>query len=77
MLKTINKQEKKEIVFEIGCITLEGLISVEKSVRQKIGVDAVVKAINTCIGNADVCEAGCATLWNMTKSNGKTHKQLK
>ena len=35
------------------------------------GVEAVVKAINTHINNADVCEKGCAALMNMTKDNGK------
>ena len=34
------------------------------------GIDAVVKAINTHIDNADVCEWGCVALWNMT-INGK------
>ena len=37
------------------------------------GIEAVVKAINTHINNADVCESGCNTLWIMTV-NGK--KQL-
>ena len=30
------------------------------------GIKAVVKAINTHIGNADVCYFGCGALWNMT-----------
>ena len=34
------------------------------------GIEAVVKAINTHINNADVCERGCGALWNMTV-NGK------
>ena len=39
------------------------------------GIDAVVKAINTHIENADVCYAGCGTLYNMTANNGKTNKK--
>ena len=35
------------------------------------GIDAVVKAINTHINNAGVCENGCDALWNMTLGNGK------
>ena len=35
------------------------------------GIDAVVKAINTHIGNAGVCEQGCGALLNMTINNGK------
>ena len=35
------------------------------------GIDAVVKAINTHIDNADVCEKGCGALSNMTFNNGK------
>ena len=40
------------------------------------GIETVVKAINTHIDNADVCEQGCGALWNMT-INGKevTDKQ--
>ena len=34
------------------------------------GIDAVVKAINTHINNAGVCEQGCGALCNMT-INGK------
>ena len=34
------------------------------------GIDAAVKAINTHINNADVCEKGCSALCNMTV-NGK------
>ena len=30
------------------------------------GIEAVVKAINTHISNAGVCEAGCGALWSMT-----------
>ena len=33
------------------------------------GVEAVVKAINTHVGNVDVCEQGCAMLMNMTIDN--------
>ena len=35
------------------------------------GIEAVVKAINTNINNADVCKNGCGALWNMTANNGK------
>ena len=35
------------------------------------GIEAVVKAINTHINNAGVCENGCGALWNMTANNGK------
>ena len=35
------------------------------------GIEAVVKAINTHVDNADVCENGCGALWSMTKDNGK------
>ena len=34
------------------------------------GIEAVVKAINTHINNADVCYRGCGALCNMTV-NGK------
>ena len=34
-------------------------------------IETVVKAINTHINNADVCEMGCAALWNMTAKNCK------
>ena len=34
------------------------------------GIEAVVKAINTHINNAGVCERGCGALSNMT-FNGK------
>ena len=34
------------------------------------GIEAVVKAINTHIDNADVCKQGCDVLINMTV-NGK------
>ena len=36
------------------------------------GIEAVVKAITTHIGNVCVCENGCGALWNMT-TNGKKH----
>ena len=36
------------------------------------GIEAVVKAINTHINNADVCENGCSALCNITANNGKT-----
>ena len=35
------------------------------------GIEAVVKAINTHISNAAICEQGCGALNNMTKGNGK------
>ena len=34
------------------------------------GIDAVAKAINAHLGNADVCYHGCSALWNMVL-NGK------
>ena len=36
------------------------------------GIKAVVKAINTHINNADVCEKGCCALSNMTVNCKKT-----
>ena len=36
------------------------------------GIEAVVKAINTHINNADVCEKGCGALYYMIANNGKT-----
>ena len=43
------------------------------------GIDAVVKAINTHINNADVCKSGCDALRNMAFNNGKNTviKQIK
>ena len=41
------------------------------------GIEAVVKAINTHIGNAGVCENGCGALRSMTKSTGKTADKTK
>ena len=38
------------------------------------GINVVVKAINTHINNADVCENGCGALCNMTFNNGKYNK---
>ena len=35
------------------------------------GIEAVVKAIDTHIGNAGVCRTGCGALWNMTQNNRK------
>ena len=35
------------------------------------GIEAVVKAINTHIKNAGVCESGCGALRNMIANNGK------
>ena len=35
------------------------------------GIETVVKAINTHISNANVCQMGCAALVNML-NNGKT-----
>ena len=34
------------------------------------GIDAVVKAINTHINNAGVCEHGCGALWITAVNNG-------
>ena len=36
------------------------------------GIEAIVKAINTHISNAAICEQGCGALNNMTAVNGKT-----
>ena len=36
------------------------------------GIEAVVKAINTHINNAGVCENGCGTLWNITRDSRKS-----
>ena len=41
------------------------------------GIDAAVKAINTHIGNAGVCEQGCWALWNMTVKNCKMPNKTK
>ena len=41
------------------------------------GIEAVVKAINTNIDNAGVCEQGCGALWNMTLNGKKLIKQNK
>ena len=38
------------------------------------GIEAVVKAINTHIGNADMSYAGCWTLLNMTVNGKNTDK---
>ena len=35
------------------------------------GIETVVKAINTHIDNAGVCENGCGALRNMTVNNSK------
>ena len=37
------------------------------------GIEAVVKAINTHIDNAGVCENGFGALISMTEFNGKKH----
>ena len=37
------------------------------------GIEAVVKAINTHINNAGVCEQGCGALNNMTFNSSKKH----
>ena len=39
-------------------------------------IETVVKAINTHIDNADVCEEGCNTLRNMTCDNGKNTDKI-
>ena len=41
------------------------------------GVEAAVKAINTHIKNAGVCEQGCGALWNMTNNSKCTSKNIK
>ena len=41
------------------------------------GVEAVVKAINTHINNADVCYTGCVALYNTTINNGKNTDKTK
>ena len=43
------------------------------------GIEAVVKVINTHIGNAGVCEKGCGVLSSMTFNNGKNtdEKQMR
>ena len=38
------------------------------------GIEAVVKAINTHIDNADVCEQGCWALISMTNNSKNTDK---
>ena len=38
------------------------------------GIEAVVKAINTHINNAGVCENGCGALLNMTINGKNTDK---
>ena len=40
------------------------------------GVEAVVKAINTHIENADLCESGCWALLNMATNNGKNTDKI-
>ena len=40
------------------------------------GIEAVVKAINTHIRNADVCKTGCGALGNVTFNNGKTADKI-
>ena len=37
-------------------------------------IETVVKAVNTHIDNAGVCEQGCGALRNMTKDNSKNTK---
>ena len=41
------------------------------------GIEAVVKAINTHINNADVCYSGCGALCNMTEDNSKNADKAK
>ena len=44
------------------------------------GIEAVVKAISTHIGNANVCKWGCGALWNMIvngKKNGNGTNKTK
>ena len=40
------------------------------------GIEAVVKAINAHIKNADVCEKGCCALLNITFNNRKNTAQI-
>ena len=40
------------------------------------GIEAVVKAVNTHIDNADVCENGCWALINMTVNGKNTDKTV-
>ena len=37
------------------------------------GIEVIVKALNTHIGNANVCEKGCAALLCMIYDNSKKH----
>ena len=41
------------------------------------GIEAIVKAINAHIDNAELCKNGCSTLWDMIKNNGKNNEQIK
>ena len=36
------------------------------------GISAVIKALNVHICNTNVCQCGCAALWNMTTLSSKT-----
>ena len=40
------------------------------------GIDAVVKAINTHIDNAGVCECGCSALLNISDANTSLQKEV-
>ena len=39
------------------------------------GIETVVKAINTHIKSSEMCEIGCAALWNITANNGKNNQK--
>ena len=41
------------------------------------GIEAVVKAINTHIDNASVCEQGCGALGNMINNSKKQRQNRK
>ena len=40
------------------------------------GIEAIVKAINTHIDNAGMCEQGCWALRNMTFNDGKSTDKI-
>lgn len=44
---------------------------------EKGGTEVVIRAINTHINNASVCENGCCTLRNIIKGNSKNKKKRK
>ena len=40
------------------------------------GIEAVVKAMNTHINNANVCKNGCSILWNIYEGNTTVQKEV-